>query len=529
MAGRLLHRCLLASLAACILLASRGARGAPNDAAVQKLRDQAVYTDYLATEFDAAANKLKKALELCKAPTDCAPSVRARVTCDLGVIEFALKRPDDGRAHFAAALEEDPSVTLSPDLSTIELVREFAAVKGGGARTAASAKPPPKPQGDMAHSPPASQAVMTPVPIYVELPEGVRAARVYVRYRPPGGPDWKTAPMSKVGAGYGVELPCGEVGDSPGVIPYFVQAVDASGDLVASSGRITDPYRVTIVAKLEGERPHLPGRAPPSACAAATDCPPGFPGCHAAAPQSTACVSDDECEDGQSCADGVCRASDRHSDRPSAPYKKNWLSVAFQEDALLLPSAGDACAGGTGYTCFGSDGTHYDALPLAGADDQVNGGLTLATMRVLFGYDRALGENVTLGARLGFALGGGPQRPGAATFLPLHAEARAAYWFGNDPLARAGFRVFVLAAGGAAQIDAAVPVDVYANRQAYEGGQSQSYQAWRKTGLGFVALGGGTMFAFTPATGIALEARAMEMFPTTATGFGLQMAYLVGL
>jgi hypothetical protein len=393
-------------LAACtVAVAASQALGAPNDAAAQKLRDEAVYADYLATDFEAAAAKLEQALELCKGSAACTPALRARVACDLGVIDFALKRPDEGRERFAAALRDDPHVTLSRDLSTAELEGELGAV-----RTKAAARTAPK----------ASQ-------------------------------------------------------DAP----------------------------------------------------ASTDCPPQFPGCHSGAAQTTACVSDDECDDRQSCVDGVCRASDR--ERPSAPYKKNWLSVAFQEDALFLPSAGDACAGGSGYACFGSDGSYYGALPLAGADDQVNGGLTLATMRVLFGYDRALGENVTVGGRLGFALGGGPQRPGAGGFLPLHAEARVAYWLGDDPLARSGFRFFAVAAGGAAQIDASVPVDVYASRQAYIGGQPQSFLAWRKTGLGFAALGGGTMLAFTPSTGIALEARAMEMFPTAATGFGLQMAYLVGL
>jgi hypothetical protein len=70
---------------------------------------------------------------------------------------------------------------------------------------------------------------------------------------------------------------------------------------------------------------------------------------------------------------------------------------------------------------------------------------------------------------------------------------------------------------------------VYANTQAYTNQQSQNYQAWKKTGLGFGALGAGAMYAITASTGLALEAKAMEMFPTPATGFSLQMAYLVGL
>jgi hypothetical protein len=80
-----------------------------------------------------------------------------------------------------------------------------------------------------------------------------------------------------------------------------------------------------------------------------------------------------------------------------------------------------------------------------------------------------------------------------------------------------------------AQIDASVPVDVYANMQAYDSQQSQEYRAWKKTGLAFVALGGGGMYAITPATGVLLEAKAVETFPTSATGVSLQLAYVVGL
>jgi hypothetical protein len=532
---RILLSLRVACASACVVLGlARNVLAAPNDADAQKLRHDAVYTDYLATNFADAAKKMEQGVALCRGPADCAPAVRARLMCDLGVVYFALQRPDEGRAQFAAALKEDPSVALDGDLATADLQREFTAVKSKGSGPSVDAGAAPAaaastPQSDMAHSPPASQAVLTPLPIYVELPEGIQATKVYVRYQPFGAKEWKTAYMSKVGGGYGVELPCADVGDSPGVLKYFIQAVDAAGDLVASSGRLSDTYRVKIVQRLDGEAPRLPGHQPPAACAAATDCPPEFPGCHETKQTSAACVSDDECAQGQSCVDGACSGAEVAAPPPLAPYKKNWLSLGFQEDALLMPSASDACAGGTGYTCFGSDGSYYADLPLAGADDQVNGGLRLATMRVLFGYDRALTQNLMLGGRVGFALGGGPQRPSASGFMPLHLEARASYWFGDDPLARSGFRFFALAAGGAAQIDAGVPVDVYANQQAYMQQQSQSYQAWKKTGLGFVALGGGAMFAITPATGVLLELKALETFPTNATGFGAQMGYVVGL
>jgi hypothetical protein len=537
----MLQRRFLVAAAAFIFLAlaPRAASAAPNDAAALKLRDQAIDTDYLATDFNAAQDKLQKALAMCKTPAECSHSVHARLLCDLGVIYFMLQKADDGRAQFAAALKEDPNTTLDRDLSTTDLQREFAAVKSGHPATSApAAAPKGGGPGDMAHTPVTSQTLRTPIPIYVELPEGVSPKKVFVRYSSPGSSDWKTITMTKLGQGYSAEIPCTEVGNTAGELKYFVAAADPSGDVVATSGRLTEPYRVAIVEHLEGDAPRLPGRPPPTACAPGSapgvaasadtetsDCPPGFPGCHS---ESSSCSSNDDCSEGQKCSNGTCEAVPE-SDRPNAPFKKNWLSVAFQTDALLMPSASNACAGGTGYTCFANNGAYDASLPLAGADDTVNGGLTLATSRVLVGYDRVFGENVTLGARLGYALGGGPKRPTASSFLPMHAEARAAYWIGRNVLARKGFRFFLLGAGGLAQVDASVPVDVFANAQAYSSGQSQSFRAWKKTGLAFAALGGGTMFALTPATGIVLEAKAMEMFPTPATGFNLQLGYVVGL
>jgi hypothetical protein len=200
-------------------LTSRASFGAPNDAAALKVRDDAIYTDYLATNFASAASKLQRGLALCKAAGDCGPAVRGRLLCDLGVMDFLLRKPDEGRAQFAAALREDPTLTLDNDLSSVEVQREFAATQAGG-----SASAPPAAEhtsiakGDMAHTPPTSQAFLTPIPIYVELPDGITAAKVYVRYKPFGVTEWKTAHMTAVGNGYGTEIPCGDVGDSRGEI-----------------------------------------------------------------------------------------------------------------------------------------------------------------------------------------------------------------------------------------------------------------------------------------------------------------------
>jgi hypothetical protein len=510
---------------------------ASNDAAAGKLREQAIYQDYLATDFASAEKKLTQALSLCQSTSDCTPALRGRLHCDLGVIEFSLQKPDDGRAHFTSALKEDPTVKLEPDLATPDLEREFAAIKGAGTPAAsgsAGGTPAPAavPEGDFVHTPPASQAVLTPLPLYAELPEGVDATKVVVRYKGWGVTRWKTLPLRKMGKGYGGEIPCTDVGDLPGAFKYFLQASDANGDVVATSGRLDKPYSVAILQHLEGEAPHLPDRDPPAACTRSSDCPPGFPGCHSSAPSTVACVSVDECSPGQECREGVCTGEAEEAATGPTEFKANWLTIGFQQDLLLLSSANDACAGGTGYTCFDSNGGYYKDVPLAGAGDAVNGGLQPATSRFMVGYDRAVLANLTVGGRLGYAIRGGPTRPSAGGFLPLHVEGRAMYWFGHFPLARKGLRFFALAGAGMAQVDASIPVDVYANQAAYESQKSQQYQAWKKAGLGFAALGGGGMYALKAASGILLEVKAMEMFPTPSglgTVLAAQIGYVVGL
>ncbi len=376
-----------------LLLVPRAATAAEKDAAALELRRAAIYEDYLAAQFKDAETKLLKAMSMCDGASDCENSTRARLHCDLGVIEFALDNPKEGREQFASAVHKDPSIKIDHDLSKPELEKELAALK---------------------------------------------------------------APPSKI---------------------VDSGASSADDDATPANGPA-------------GEQ---------------ADCPPGFPGCK----------------------------EDQAREEPAAetapvdgPYRRNWVSLAFQVDALLIPSASNACAGGTGYTCFGDN--YYAAQPLPGADDVVNGGIRLATMRVILGYDRALTANFTVGAGLGYAFNGGPQRPGGRAFDPIHAEVRASYWIGHAPLARAGFRFYVTGALGIQEVDASIPVDIYPTLAAYQAGQSQNYSAWRKTGTGFAAIGLGAMYAFTPDTGLFVEIRGQQMFPTPGAGAALRVGYALG-
>jgi len=549
--------CVIALGSICVLRA-RVAAAAPNDAAAQKLRDQAIDQDYLATDFAAAEKKLTDALNLCKKTSDCSPFIRARLHCDLGVVEFMLKKIDLARTEFATALVEDPGVTLDTNLSNTDVQREFAAIKSGG-------PPPPGPgtspgasapgagapsqgapgqaaQTGVTHTPPARQAVRTPLPLYVEVAEDITPAKVVLRYKPVGAKDWKSLAMRPMERGFGAEIPCNEVGDREGDLEYYIQALDANGDLVAASGRSAAPHKVAIVQKLEGEPPHFPNQTPPHACAAggggaepsaeaeattktteASDCPPGFPGCHGEGP--TSCDSADDCVSGEACVDHVCQRGEAEDKE----FKKNWLSIAVEAEDLIMPGADNACAGGQGYTCFqAGTSTYYGGTPALGRDDQVLGGLATSPMvRILLGYDRVVQAHVTAGVRLGYAVfGSGPQRPGGAAFMPVHAEARLAYWFGKNVFSRKGLRPYVVLGAGLAEVDASQGIDVLQNATTTT---RTPVDAWTKTGNGFGALGLGAMFAFTRSSGLVLEARGMLLFPTFGSALAAQLAYAVGL
>ncbi len=552
---RLARIWLVVCLIAPALLSTRFALGAPNDTAAQKLRDQAINQDYLATDFTAAEKKLTDALALCKKTTDCSPFIRARLHCDLGVVEFMLHKVDMARTEFATALMEDPSVELDKDLSNTDVRNEFAALKSGGppppatAPSAAPGQAPPTPQaGGLAHTPPTRQRVETPLPLYVQVPADVGAAKVVVRFKSVGARDWKTAPLRPMGDGYGGEIPCSDVGNSEGELEYYIQALDTNGDLVAASGRSASPQRVAIVKTLDGEAPHLPGQPPPEACkpgppapvesaapvmTEASDCPPGFPGCHGEGPVS--CDSKDDCMAGEACVDQTCQRASQDAHRP---YKKNWLSLLVQADFLYMPASNDTCLGANppnGYTCFRSDtGQYYAAVPARGIDDQVLSGFpqSLPMIRIAVGYDRALSSNVTMGLRVGYAVsGGGPTRPAnklsqaGADFMPLHVEGRLAYTFGKNGLARKGLRFFLFASGGMMEVDASQGIDV----RPAAGGKPINIDAWTKTGLGFVTAGPGLMYAITPNTGLFIEVRPTVLFPTFGFAASGLLGYTVGL
>jgi hypothetical protein len=550
---------------------------APKDDAATKLADQAINTDYLATDFTEAERKLRIAAEMCGAAA-CSPRVRARVQRDLGVVLIAgLNRLDDGKKALVEALKADPDIGLEKALTTPEIEQIFRAAKMGGNVPAPAAKPvvaatTPAPvaasaAGDMIHTPPSEQKALTPVPIYVELPAGIAAVKVVARYKPYGTSDWKTLELRRLGPGFGAEVPCRDVGSTTGDFAYFVQATDAAGDVVSMSGSRAAPNKVPIKNALSGPPPHLPGVVPPTSCSDSADCPPGLPGCptgKSVAPKAwgASCEHDSECSQGLWCKDGVCDNGEKDAAEPTSSGKlcdsitacdpgetcttdkvcrrddtaqkpkKAWLSLNLGQDVSFLGSQSDVCGSPQGlsapqYTCIDQDGFAYRGVPEPGGPgtgNAVHGGQHLATTRITAGLDLLIADNVTLGTRLGYAFGVAPGR----ALSHFHGEARASFWFGKAPFAGQRFRPFIVVVGGVAAIDDKIEVPIFETDLRKGLYDKQTLTAWRHAGGVFAGGGGGVLIPLGTGQGMSAELKVQALFPEVVIAMAPSLGYALG-
>lgn len=207
----------------------------------------------------------------------------------------------------------------------------------------------------------------------------------------------------------------------------------------------------------------------------------------------------------------------------------NWLSLSFQQDFLAYSDTTGVCSGAAQYQCF-LQGESYTGPIYQGSGDQLAGGLGVATRRVLVGYERRFGQNLTAGVRLGFAFGGSPKATtaGASGFLPLHAELRGSYWFGAKPFETDGLRPFVGLAAGIAEVDGHVAVEYFEDEAGYAAGSKGTLDAWRKTGNVIVGVHAGLAYAISPDHALMLELRLLQMLGATAIGGALNIGYQLG-
>jgi len=208
----------------------------------------------------------------------------------------------------------------------------------------------------------------------------------------------------------------------------------------------------------------------------------------------------------------------------------NWFSASFQLDLLSYQATTGVCSGAAQYQCF-LQGQSYNGPIYEGSGNQLQGGMGFGTKRLLVGYERLLGENLTAGAKLGFAFGGSPKstKPGASAFLPFHAELRGSYWFGAKPFARDGLRGYAGVAVGLGEINGHVSVEYYEDVNGYNAGAKGKLDAWRQAGKTFVGAHAGLAYAFSKEQQLFLELRLLQLLGPAALGGAVNVGYAFGM
>jgi hypothetical protein len=584
------------------------------DNAASKKIDEAINEHYLATDFDKAEAVLTGTINACG--EKCSPGVIAKAWMYVGIVRGSGKSDQAGaKEAFQKALSTDPTVKLDTQLATPETQKTFSDLGGAGSSPTPAPTPTPAPaaaanedSGDKGglKCTPDVRELQTLRPLPMECTSDEEVASMELRYKPFGGDAWKSVKMKKVGEGFQGEVPCDATG-SAGTLKVYVRAKDAAGESVDSFGSKAKPIEFTTSETSSAEPPSYPGAQAPARCVAKEECPPDFPGCAGGSKRGNkdwgvACDNSTECKEGLLCTDGTCEAApscETNADCESGKcvdnkcsvggegggtshgYKKNWLGLHFAQDIAIIGGTNvcsQAARSNQGYACYvtGTNDQPYNGDPYPGAG--IATGTVLATRRLLLSFDRAFNPNITLGARLGLAIGGGPPagkgpddegRGGSSAgtnFLPFHGELRLAYWFGKNALGKKGLRPYVHVGGGVAQVDAKVkvqvadcgaklqggvggpfdkctsgdptynlqgPVDPMTGQQTglgtMSGVRTMHLDAWRKMGQGFITAGGGVVYAFKENLGAQLNINLMYMLPTSGPVIQPSIGIVYGL
>jgi len=499
---------LRAGLFLVLLLCAAPAGAAPKDARAERLADAAM-NDFEAERFEKAVKGLEQALKLCK--WGCSEAVRARLHRDLGVVYITgLGDRKRGREQFSKALALEPRIKLDPALITPAVAGAFQRARWEG--DTQSKKKPSAAARRIEHKTPRAAQHNTPLPIYVRLSAKAEAKTVRLHFTW-GSRPWLVLRMRRRHGGYGAQIPCADVRAGE-TLEYYVEARDADGADVAQLGSKQTPLQVDVERRLSGKPPSFPGQRPPKRCEEEDEDEAEAD----ADAEPTSCERDADCAP-ERCEEGRCVA------KPDGP-KVFFVGLHLIQDAALV-SGTDVCSPSSqrdaGFACFRSDGSQYLGTPQPGVRNVIAGELTLATTRVALGADLKLADQVSLGLRAGYAfLGGSPDVTGRKSFLPFHAEARAAYWLSSAYATNVA--PFLFAAGGLAQVDAKNTVTVVE-----DGSVPQDLDAYKKMGLLFAGAGMGAYVPFGSANGLTTELRFLFLFPDTGFVLGAAIGYTLGL
>jgi hypothetical protein len=532
---------LLLALAALFGSGTAAAQYTRDRSAREKIK-LALTEQYLNMNYGKAEEVLLGIVSACK--DKCRPATLAQAWMYVGVVRGSGQEDQRAaREAFETALGYDPAVELDSALATPETKATFQSTRETRPKSGRIVPlAPSTPEASHAEPSAASAApanrglactpsireVQTRRVIPFECRADAEAVRMALRYQERSGAEWKTIEMRRSKERFRAELPC-EATLNSGKLRFFIVATDAAGDPLDTLGSKNQPQQFEINPQSTEEPPAYPGEAPPERCAERVLCPPDFPGCQ----DST--------------------ADDTGTPAPNQRSSRHSVGIQFAFDVGFIGGS-DVCASANrDFDCFAAGGdTAYPAPLPAGVASPgtqepgdvypgtgIGTGAAGGSLRVLLSYDYALSERVSLGARLGYAFGGGPQTLDGRGFLPLHAEGRLSYWLRGS--SARGLRPYLLLGGGIAQVDLkkgdltvqdcseeptrAAFLDCIEASNAYAPANlpdlpTRRLDVYRKLGNAFITTGGGFMLSLGENTALQLNLNTMLMLPSV--GFVLQ-------
>jgi hypothetical protein len=413
----------------------------------------------------------------------------ARVHMAIGIVQVGgQQNTTAGVESMLHALQLDANAQPDAMLVTPEISAAFRQAQGqlgSGARptTNPNTNPTTNPNttprpssggGELLHTPAPEQLGNTPLPVYVEPSAAFSVEHVYVYYKGNGMRSFERREMTHAANGYGAEIPCAAM-ISPSM-EYYVTAVDANTQVVATVGSETSPVQVSIVSRRSHPAPSLPGRAPPETCAADTEeCPPGITGPQCRSQHTAArgnrglgdpCASNEECGEGLHCDAGACGVGEASGGGetpeptdPNAPRTSRFsfdfgggIGAAFltgrpsyAEQRLLVNSAGQVIRRDCGdVVCYQTIDPGFAPTFFLAANVRYNFTPRIgAAVVARFQFDAAPWE---IPATTGGAARSNP-------FANMLLMARAYYAFTPHGFASSGFVASAFGGGGVGQIE----------------------------------------------------------------------------
>jgi hypothetical protein len=532
-----------------LLMSSALALGAPRDKAAQKKIEEAIYTNFLNTDFDGAEGLLLGTIRACE--DKCSPELVAKAWMYVGVVRGSGRNDQPGAQEaFTTAMSIDPNVALDNEIATDPVKATFAKVKGGAVVAGGETSAPAGGGGFTCAPAPTEIETRRPFPLQCEADDKVAAVKLHYKAPSVG---WASVKMTLQEGSFRATIPCSAT-QSTGGLKYYAEGLDGDGEPIVSYGSKDNPKQADVVSETTADPPAYPDQQPPARCAVGEPgAAPPPSGTGACGGMDAPCGADDCCEEGLSCNSGVCERED--TKKKAHGYPKNWVGLHFGLDLATVSSDG-ACdlkaRNNDNWVCFYPNDQSYQGTPSLGAMGKIDGGLAVATMRVMASYERLFGP-LGLEGRVGFAFNGGPTPLNGSAFLPVHLEGRAKYYLrGPKAFSEPGFRPWIHLGGGMAQIDTKVEVDIVDCSTPDKGGTTppqfaadcraaatstlaranrgslQHLTAVKQLGRGFGTVGGGVMYAIAPNHGPVLSVNLMVPFPAVSFVIEPSLGYAFG-